>query len=154
MGKTYFLPPDFWSYPAAQDTDPGAIQLGHLIGAIDDPGHPVGTLPPLDMTNYKITIRPLSTSKVGHREISSSSYLADLFLKAVSALGAKLKVQVQHSESLLSTIAELKATTIDPIDTYVKDSLAQEAVQAWLKDKWPRRRIFMVTGLLVATPND
>jgi hypothetical protein len=37
MGKTYFLPPDFLSFPAAQSEIPGAIQLGQLISSID--GH-------------------------------------------------------------------------------------------------------------------
>ena len=153
MGKTYFLPPDFWSYPAAIGDNPGAIQLGQLISSIDDPGHAVATLAPLDMSAYKMPIGTTKAAGLGHRDTSESSFLSDLFLKAVSIVGAKLKVKVQSSESLLSTIAQIESLVIDPKDGYVKESLSQPEVQAWLKAGWPRKRVFMVTGLLVATPN-
>ncbi|KAF4467969.1 N-acetylglucosamine-6-sulfatase [Fusarium albosuccineum] len=62
MGKTYFLPPDFLSFPAAQGEIPEAIQLGQLVSSIDDPGHAIATLPPLSMTVVTRSVKALSSS--------------------------------------------------------------------------------------------
>ncbi|KEY75221.1 hypothetical protein S7711_07136 [Stachybotrys chartarum IBT 7711] len=153
MGKTYFLPPDFLSFPAAQGEVPGAIQLGQLVSSINDPGHAIATLPPLSMTTYNMVTGSVKASGLGHHDSASSSFFGELFLKAVSLVGARLKVNVQRSEGLLAAIDEIEALSIDPKDTYVKASLEQTEVQKWLKAEWPQRRVFMVSGLLIAKPS-
>lgn len=152
MGKTYFLPPDFWSFPAGQGDTPGAIQLGQLISSIDDPGHAIATLPPLPMDTYNMIPGSVKASGLGHCDTASSSFTSELFLRAVSFVGARLNVKVQNSESLLAAIEEIEARSIDPKDAYVKASLEQTEVQSWLRSGWPQRRVFMVSGLLIARP--
>jgi hypothetical protein len=150
--RTYFLPPDFLSYPAATDLNPGAIRLGQLISSIDDPGHTIGTLPPLDMACYDMPINFVDGIGMGHIDNASSSFYGNLFLKAVELVGAKLHVIVQRSNNLLSAMEEIQAQTIDPKDSYVAASMQQPEVQSWLKQNWGRRRIFMVCSILIARP--
>ena len=47
---------------------------------------------------------------------------------------------------------EIEEQTIDPRDSYVKASMQLEEVQSWLKQGWGRRRVFMVSGILIARP--
>lgn len=150
--RTYFLPPDFLSYPAATDSNPGLIRLGQLISDIDDPGHTIGTLPPLDMAGYDMPINALEATGMGHTDHSSSSFFANVFLKAVELVGAKFDVKVQRSNKLLSAMAVIEAQTIDPKDSYVRASMEQAEVQSWLKQSWGRRPVFMVCGILIARP--
>ena len=148
--QTYFLPPDFLSYPAATDSNPGLIRLGQLISDIDDPGHTIGTLPPLDTAAYDMSINTLEATGMGHTVRSSSSFLANVFFKAVEIVGAKFDVKVQQSNKLLSAMAAIEAQTIDPKDSYVRASMEQAEVQSWLKQSWGRRPVFMVCGILIA----
>lgn len=89
---------------------------------------------------------------MGHTENASSSFYGNLFLKAVEFVGAKLHVNVQRSNKLLSAMEEIQALTIDPKDSYVAASMQQADVQSWLKQNWGHRRIFMVCGILIARP--
>lgn len=150
--RTYFLPPDFLSYPAAQPSNPGPIRLGQLIADISDPGHTVGTLSPLDMTGYDMPIGTVDARGMGHTDNSTSSFYVDAFLKAIELVGLKFNTRVQNSKNLLSAIEEIKAQTIDPKDSYVKASMQREEVQAWLKQSRSLRRVFMVCGILIARP--
>lgn len=104
MTKTYFLPPDFLSYPAATDTYPGAIRLGHLIADIDDPSHAISTLPPLPMEGYNMPIGNFEGTGMGHTDNTSSSIYAKLFLKAVSLVKATSNIDVQTASKLLSAM--------------------------------------------------
>ncbi|KAI0381120.1 hypothetical protein F5Y04DRAFT_255810 [Hypomontagnella monticulosa] len=157
--KTIYLPPNFLFYPAATEKSPGSIQLGALISNIGDPKHAIGTLPPLDMAPYKMSIDTLDAGSMGHVDNSSSSFSANMFIKAVELLGAKLNLSVQNSNKLLSAMEEIKTEEFDPKDSYVKASLEQQAVKDWLNEKnalglpkWPKRRVFMVCGILIAKP--
>lgn len=150
--RTYFLPPDFLSYPAPQPSNPGPIRLGQLISDVHDPGHTVGTLPPLDIALYDMPVGVVNAEGMGHTDTSSSSLYARAFLKAVELMGAQFNAQIQNSNKLLSAMEEIEAQTIDPKDAYVKASFQRDEVQAWLKQSWGRRRIFMVSGLLIARP--
>lgn len=139
--RTYFLPPDFLSYPAPTDLNPGPIRLGQLISKIDDPGHTIGTLPPLDMAGYDMPINSVVASGMGHTDNVSSSFYGNLFLKAIEFVGAKLHADVQHSNKLLSAMEEIQAMTVDPKDSYVAASMQQTEVQSWLKQNWGHRRV-------------
>lgn len=150
--RTYFLPPDFLSYPAPQPSNPGTIRLGQLISDIDDPGHTVGTLPPLDMTGYDMPTGTVKATGMGHTDQKSSSFYARAFLKAVELVGANFNIRVQNTNKLLSAMEEIEAQTIDPKDSYVEASMQREQVQAWLRQTWGRRRLFMVSGILIARP--
>lgn len=147
--KTIYLPPDFLFYPAATEKSPGSIQLGSLIFDIKDPGHMIGTLPPLDMSKYNMPITDLDAGSMGHVDNSSSSLSAKVLVKAVELLGAQLGFRDQKSDGLLSAMEEIKAEGFDPQDSYVQASLEQEKVKTWLHEKnsmglpkWPKRRVF------------
>ena len=89
---------------------------------------------------------------MGHTDNSSSSFSANLLVKAVELVGAKLNINTKNSRNLLSAMDEIKTEAIDPDDDYVKKSIEQPKVQSWLKATWPRHRIFMVCGILIARP--
>jgi hypothetical protein len=128
--RTYFLPPDFLSYPAPTNSSPGPIRLGQLISRIDDPGHTIGTLSPLDMTGYDMPVHTVEATRMGHTDNVSSSVHASLFLKAFEIIRAKLHADVQRSNKLLSAMKEIHALNIDPKDGYVAASMQQTAVQS------------------------
>jgi hypothetical protein len=150
--RTWFLPPDFLSYQAATESNPGHIRLGQLISAIDDPGHTIGTLAPLKIDNDEMPLSEVQATGMDHEDNASSSYVANIFIKAVEVMGAKFNIKVQHSNKLLSAMEEVEAQTFEPNDDYVKKSLQQAKVQSWLKETWPRKRVFMVCGILIARP--
>lgn len=159
--RTIYLPPSFLFSPAATEKSPGSIQLGSLISDIKDPGHTIGTLPPLDMSEYNMPIPNLYARSMGHVDNSSSSFSANVLVKAIELVGAQLGVRVQNSNKLLSAMEEIKTEGFDPQDSYVQASLEQEAVKTWLNEKnrmgvpkWPKRRVFMVCGILIARPKD
>lgn len=105
--RTYFLPPNFLSYLVATDSNPGAIRLGQLMSSIDDPGHTIGILPPLDMACYDMLINVVHATGMGHTDNTSSFFYGKLFLKAIEVVGAKLNVNFQHSNKLLSVMEEI-----------------------------------------------
>ena len=159
--KTIFLPPSFLFYPAATEKSPGSIQLGSLISDIKDPGHTIGTLPPLDMSMYNMPIANMDAGSVGHVDNISSSFSANMLVKAIELLGAQLNLRVQRSDRLLSSMEEIKTEGFDPKDSYAQASLEQQKVKSWLNEKswkglpkWPKRRVFMVCGILIARPKD
>ncbi|MCJ1267196.1 hypothetical protein MMC22_007081 [Lobaria immixta] len=86
--RTYFLPPDFLSYPAPQPSNPGAIGLGQLILDINDPGHTVGTLPPLGMAGYDMPISTVNVTGMGQTDNSSYSSTSALSQKFSSWLAS------------------------------------------------------------------
>lgn len=153
--KTYFLPPDFLSYPAGDGIKTGRIRLGQLIHDIDDPAYTIATLPPKDLSLYTaaIPINRMEMGTMGHTDNASSSYLGGLFVKAVGLIGANFRANTSHSEKPLTAMDELQSLTIDPTDTYVANSMAQTAVQTWLNGRWFGKRIFMVTSVLIARPS-
>jgi hypothetical protein len=122
------------------------------MSSIDDPGHTIGTLPPLDMACYDMPINVVHATGMGHTDNISLSFYGKLFLKAVEVVGAKLIVNFQHSNKLLSVMEEIQAQSIDPKDSYVAASIQQPEVQSWLNQSWGRRRVFMVCGILIAQP--
>lgn len=152
--RTYFLPPDFLSYPAPQPSNPGPIRLGQLILDINDPGHTVGTLPPLNMAGYDMPISTVNVTGMGHTENSSYSFYVRAFLKSVELVGLRFNIQVQNANQLLLAMEEVEAQTIEPKDSYVKASMECKEVQAELSRWWNRRRVFMVSGILIARPGD
>ncbi|ORY09033.1 hypothetical protein BCR34DRAFT_603179 [Clohesyomyces aquaticus] len=153
--KTYFLPPDFLSYPAGDAIKNGRIRLGQLIHDINDPASTIRTLPPQDVTPYTtMPIQRLEVGNMGHTDKASSSYLGSLFVKAVGIFGANFRINTSHSEKLLAAMHELQSVTIDPIETYLTDSMAQDKVQEWLNERWFAKRIFMVTSVLIAHPSE
>jgi hypothetical protein len=152
--KTYFLPPNFLSYPAATASNPGKIKLGQLISDIDDPGHTIGTLLPLDLARHDIPNDSVKLEGMGHTASSSTSYHANLFLKAVEIVSGKFNITVSSSNKLLSIIEEIEAQSIDPKNSYVSASLQQSEVQSWLRASWGRRRVFMICGILIARPTE
>ncbi|KAF2733133.1 hypothetical protein EJ04DRAFT_513462 [Polyplosphaeria fusca] len=152
--KTFFLPPNFLAYPAATESNPGPIRLGQLISNINDPGHTIGTIPPLNVAPYDMPINIVNAGSMGHTDKSSSSFFANLFLQAIELIGAKLSVNVHHSHKLLSVMETVESQTFDPKDTYVAASMQQPEVQTWLKQSWGRRRVYMVCGILIARPAD
>ena len=107
--RTYFLPPDFLSYPAAQPSNPGPIRLDQLISDIDDPGHTVGKLPPLDMAGYDMPIGIVNALGMGHTEESSSAFFVGAFLKAIELVGLHFNTRVQNTNQLLSAMEEIEA---------------------------------------------
>lgn len=104
------------------------------------------------MTCYDMPINFVDATGMGHTNNASSSFYGNLFLKAVELIGAKLNINAQSSNKLLSAMEEIQAQTIDPKDTYVAASMQQPEVQSWLKQTWGRRRVFMVCGILIARP--
>ena len=134
--RTYFLPPDFLSYPAPQPSNPGSIRLGQLISNIDDPGHTIGTLPPLDMTEYKVPIGVVTAAGMGHKDNESSSFYARAFLRAAELIGLQSRTHTGDTNELLSAMQGVEAQTIEPNDSYVKASMEQKEVKAWLGETW------------------
>ncbi|KFY94184.1 hypothetical protein V498_04005 [Pseudogymnoascus sp. VKM F-4517 (FW-2822)] len=151
--RTFFLPPDFMSFPAETKEYHGKIRLGQLISDIKDPGHPIGTLPPLDLKSYPtMQVGTVKQAMLDHTNKATSSSFAKLLIKAVELVGADLEQKTQRSSELLSAIAEIEVKTMDPSDSYVEASLQQAKVQSWMKRTWGRKRIFMVSDILIARP--
>ena len=174
MAPTYFLPPDFLSYPAPQEGNPapaqgnpapeggltpqkgnqGPIQLGQLISDHKDPGQTVASLAPLNLAKYGIFPNKVFGSAMEHKNSESSSSHASLFLKAVQLVGIKLGFSIQDadSKSLLSEIEEIEAQSVVVTNAYVKDSMLQTEAQEWIKRGFFEKTVYVVDGILIARP--
>jgi hypothetical protein len=156
MKPTYFLPPDFISYAFESEADSGPIRLGQLISDINDPGQPVGSLEPLDPKSYDIEPRSIPGDNFSHIYEAQTSLSASLFLKAVQVIGLNFSIQVDKSDysQLLSEIAGFEARSFEVKESYVRASMEQPSVQMWIKKGLFGKRVFMVTGILIAKPKD
>ncbi|KAJ5864977.1 uncharacterized protein N7529_006893 [Penicillium soppii] len=95
MGKTYFLAPDFWLYPAAHGDNPAAIHLDQLVySSVNEPGFTTSTIPPLSMDAYDIIPEVNMYSSLGQHDNAMASLFGKLFSKAVSLVGGEWKVEV------------------------------------------------------------
>ncbi|KAH6982504.1 hypothetical protein EDB80DRAFT_736930 [Ilyonectria destructans] len=155
MAPTYFLPPDFLSYPAPQEGNPGPIQLGQFISSHKDPGHTVASLAPLDLEEYGIKTHTVSGTAMAHKYSTSATEHASLFLKSVELVGAKLGFSFQDTDfnNLLSEIEQFEAQSIIVKDeTYVKDSMGKPEIQGWIKGVFFKKSVYIVDGILIAKP--
>lgn len=154
MAPTYFLPPDFLSYPAPQEGNPGPIQLGQLISDHKDPSQTIASLAPLNFAEYGIIPNKISGTAMEHKNSASASSHSSLFLKAVQLVGINLGFSIQDvdSKNLLSEIEEIETRSIVAKDAYVKDSILQIEVQEWIKRGLFKKHVYMVDGILIAKP--
>lgn len=146
---TYFIPPNFSKHLA-----PGPICLGQLIHKITEPSQTIDDLPAIDLSSYNINVETIASDAIAHATSSLTSMNTSLFHKAVQVIGASrgAKMEKLSYQNVIADIAEFKLITIDPTADYIQASLQQQPIQSWVKKTYFSKGVYMVTGILIATP--
>ena len=155
--KTIYLSSSFFFYSAVTEKSSGSIQLSSFIVDIKDLEHTIGTLLSLNINTYNMSIVNLNAENVNHINNTSSSFSANMLVKAIKLLSAQFNLRVQKSDKLLSAIKKIKTKEFDSKDSYVQASLKQKKIKTWLNEKswkslpkWLKRRVFIICEILIA----
>jgi hypothetical protein len=151
---TYFIPPNFDNPPPPD----GPIKLGQLISNFDDPATPIDRSGPQDPAASGLKIHSMSQKIFKLENQENSSTEGGLFVGAVQGICGRLGIRLAHQSyaTALDQIEVLVSQFIQPADedTYVETSMNQPAVQKFIKKGLFRKRVFMVTGIKIAHPDE
>jgi len=123
----------------------GPIRLGHIVENPYVPTKPLYTLNPLPAT---ITVPHLAYKvKQGSDRSLGASFLANIFQGVNIHVGGKTSADITSSYSMDGL--ESTYFQADPTDDEAA-ALAQQPKIAKVLDKWPRRPVYLITGLKIA----
>ncbi|KAF3178317.1 hypothetical protein TWF106_007068 [Orbilia oligospora] len=148
--KSYFLAPSF-------DLSPGTIKLGSIIKSINSPH--VDKTEPLPIENC--LIESVKTKIYHENFVGGSSLFGGIsagFLKSIFGAGADAGVGIARNEERDIFCLNLETKYFEPTHEYLQQSLTNALkdgkMTAYVKSKGfgiRRRRLFMVTGVKIAT---